>query len=232
MLSPKKWASLIVGLPLMVCFGLFMLSGFINGFDEAFKLLFDTPRDLFCSVMPFCDVETETEVLNTAKLWTRIHERAVLDVGKYETREEWRATQRTSLGIASVTHSMRMRATVSVTMGINLESVLPEDIVVDNENETVTVTLPQVQPIECFMADIEYFDRSCVAVCGDLERRLREDAMEDVIKSDGLSEALVGAYAEVQSTVASLIDPLVNEYDIFFVQDLEAPPRLTSSSCD
>jgi hypothetical protein len=61
---------------------------------------------------------------------------------------------------------------------------------------------------------------------------LREDAMEDVIKSDGLSEALVGAYAEVQSTVASLIDPLVNEYDIFFVQDLEAPPRLTSSSCD
>lgn len=232
MLSPKKWASLIVGLPLLACFILFMLSGLVNGFGEAFSLLLDTPRDLFCSVMPFCDVETETEVINTEVLWTRIHNRAVLDVGKYETREEWRATQRTSLGITSITHSMRMRATVSVTMGLNLELVDPEDIVVDDDNQSVTITLPPTQPIECFMEDIEYFDRSCVAVCGDLERKLREEAMDDVVESEELDVALVGAFEEAQSTIAGLIDPLINDYEIIFVKDEEVPPSLDSSSCN
>jgi hypothetical protein len=232
MLSPKKWASLIVGLPLMACFGLFLLSGFINGFDEAFGLIFDTPRDLFCSIVPFCDVETETEVVNTQILWTKIHERAVLDVGKYETHGEWRATRRTSVLVGSVTHSMKMEATVSVTMGLNIENVEQEDIVVDDENQTVTVTLPQAQPIECFMDDIEYFDRSCVLVCDDLERDLREKAMEDVLGRDELATALDEAYENAQSVIAGLIDPLANDYDIFFVQDTEVPLRLDSSSCD
>jgi hypothetical protein len=170
--------------------------------------------------------------VDVESVWMRIHDRGVLEVSRYETRAEWRATQQTSLGTTSVVHSMRMRATVDVRIGINLENVSLEDIVVDDENQTVTVTLPQTQPIECFIDDIEYFDRSCVVVCGDLERTLREEAMDDVLESEELAVAMAGTYEEVQSTIVGLIDPLANDYDIFFVQDTEIPLRLDSSSCD
>ncbi|PJF39053.1 MAG: hypothetical protein CUN55_15470, partial [Phototrophicales bacterium] len=149
---------LILLLPSLVLIGLFFTAGISNGFNEAFELVFTIPRNLFCSATGLCEVsDNDAKTIQEDEIWTRLYERALLDTGKYEIRGSWRA-ERTTL---FVTHSMRMNATVSVTMAINLENISPDDIVVDNEAQTVTIAIPPAQPVECFLTDIEYTDRSC-----------------------------------------------------------------------
>lgn len=212
-----------------LCIGIFALSVALNGFQEALELSFSVPRNLFCTVTALCDVSGngETKVVDTQEIWTRIHDRALLDVGKYETRKDWKAERTTW----PVTHSMRMRATVSVTMVINLQLVTEEDIVVDDENETITITLPQVQPAECFLSEIEYYDESCLLVCGDLENDLQEKAQESVLDSDELDTALDEAFINGQPAIAAFITP-VTDYQVVFVKSTENPPRVESGSCN
>lgn len=220
------WA---LAVPIVLCVGLFLVAAAVNGVDDALKLTFSAPRNLFCSVVKFCDVSGEgTQIVDTDDLWTRIHDRALLDVGKYETRKDWKAEQTTVV----VTHSMRMRATVSVTMVVNLENILPEDIVVDNDAQTIVVTMPPAQPAECFLSDIEYHDQSCLLVCDDLEDKLQENAIESVLDSDELDTALTDAYRQAQPIISGLLAPVARGYTISYVQRTGTPPRIESSSCN
>ncbi len=219
----------IAVIPVALFMGLFAISAAVNGFDEALELTFSAPRNLFCSVMPFCDVnDGEANIVDTQEIWTRIHERALLDTGKYETRRDWKAERTTW----PVTHSMRMRATMHVTMGVNLDNLLPEDIVVEEDSQSVTITLPPTQPIECFLTDIEYYDESCLLICGDLEQDLQEKARQNVLDSDELQLALDDAYQQAESVVSGLIAPAAEGYTIQFVQSAVSPPPIESGSCN
>lgn len=225
----RRYVYMILGLPLLLCIILFAISAAVNGIDEAFKLSLEGPRKLFCSVIDVCDDDSMgTEVVSVTEIWTRIHERALLDVGKYETRKDWRA----EISTWPVTHSMGMRATTSITLALNLGNILPEDIVVDEENKTITVTLPQVQPAECFLSEIEFHSESCLLVCDDLKKDLQEKAIEDVLDSDGLEVELVAAYERAKPIIGGLISPVARDYVINFVQRPEAPNPIESGSCN
>ena len=203
--SIKRTINFVILVPILILVGLFVASGISNGFDEAFNLFFSAPRNLFCSVVSFCDVEEE--VVKVDEIYEALYERALLDLGKYETRNEWRATSTTVV----VTNSMRMRATAHVTIALNLELMQEGDIVVDDEAQTVTITLPPTQPAECFLTDIEYFDKSCLpGTCGDLERRLQQSALDDARNSESLQTELIAAIERGQATVAGLLNPLTN----------------------
>lgn len=218
----------IIVLPIILCIGMFAISAAVNGVDEAVDLAISTPRNLFCSIVPFCDAPNEeTEVIDEELLWTRIHERALLDVGKFEQRRVWRAERSTFV----VTHSMRMRATLNVTIGVNLDNTGPDDIIVDEADKTITVTLSQAQPVECFLDNIEYYDRSCIGVCGDLEDDLVDDALDSWRDNEELQIELEAAYLRATREVTALIEPLAEDYTITFVQNPEAPPPITSGSC-
>lgn len=215
-------------LPFFLLVGLFLVAGFINGFDEALRLSFSAPRNLFCSVVDFCDVD-EGEVVKVDEIYSRIYERSLLDVGKYETRNDWRATSTTVV----VTNSMRMRATAHVTLALNLELMSPDDIVVDENAKTVTITTPPVQNAECFLTDIDYYDESCLpGTCGDLERRLQRTALDDAKNSTELERERGAAMERGQTTIAALIDPLASDYDILFRISDEAPPPVPGGSCN
>ncbi len=224
----RNTITLILIIPTLLLLGLFVAAGINNGFDEAFNLVITAPRNLFCSIVSFCEPDDETTVVREDELWTRIYERALLDTGKYETRGNWLARRTTFF----VTHSMRMQATVSVTMALNLGNIEPSDIVVDNDEQTVTITLPPAQPVECFLTDIVYSDRSCVGVCGELEQDLVAIAERDVYQSEELTVELVNAYERGKVALAALISPLAQDYELIFLQDEMPPAPIESSSCD
>lgn len=217
----------ILLIPSLLLIGLFMVAGLNNGFDEAFDLVVSVPRNLFCSATGLCDVD-ETTGIREDEIWTRLYERALLDTGKYEYHGVWRA-ERTSF---MITHSMRMEATVSVTLALNLANVTPDDIVVDNDAQTVTITIPPAQPVECFLTDIEYRDRSCAGTCGELEQDLASIAENDVYTSEELQLELINAYGRGKTILATLVDPLIDDYTLTFVQDEVPPPPIESTSCD
>ncbi len=224
----KRIISIIIAAPLVILLLLFVIVAVTQGIDEALELTWSAPRNLFCSIAPFCDVDDETEVVDLGELWTRIHERALLDIGKYETRQSWRAEQTTW----PVTHSMRMRATVHVTMGINLDNLTEEQIAIDEQNQTITITMPQVQPVECFLEDIEYYDESCLLVCDDLKQELQVVARRNVMGSDELAAELINARQRAEVEVSNLIEPFIEDYTLQFVTNPEAPPPIESGSCN
>ncbi len=218
----------ILAIPIVLCIGAFAISAAVNGVDEAVDMALSTPRNLLCSIVPFCDsTAEEAEIVDEQLVWTRIHERALLDLAKYEQRRDWRATVTTVF----VDHSMRMRATVNVTLAINLDNTHREDIVVDDETETITITLSQAQPVECFLTDIEYYDRSCIGVCGELEDKLLDQARDSWQNDDNLQIRLDEAFERGKIEITNLIEPIAKGYTIELIQDPEPPPPITSGSC-
>lgn len=166
-------------------------------------------------------------------VWTQIHERGIFDMRRYETRQEWEFTQDIVSVETNVPSRMRMRATVMIAIGMNLNNVQVNDIVADDANRSVTITLPQTQAIECFITDIEYVERLCVgADCGEIEEDLHEAAIRDVLGSEDFGVELDGAFEDTQIVVRGLIDELVNDYEIVFVKDRIAPPWVDRRSCD
>jgi hypothetical protein len=200
-------------------------------------LLFSDPLCESLDMLPFCEEEeTETTFADSVVLWEKIYERVILDVGKYEVRKDLRAERTPEvLGfLEAVTHSMRMRATVHVTMAINLESMQQEDIQIDEDTRTITITLPQAQPVECFLEDIEYYDESCIfEQCERLERDLRNKAFEEVLASDALEEQLDQAFFGAQDGIAELIAPFIeDDYQVEFLQSDERPDPIPGRTCD
>ncbi|NDJ86125.1 MAG: DUF4230 domain-containing protein [Chloroflexi bacterium] len=226
----RQLTTLVLALPMVALILLFVIAAAVNGVGEAVELTLSAPRNLFCSIVPFCDVGDgdETEIVDSEQIWTRIHERSVLDTGKYETRQSWKAERTTW----PVTHSMRMRATVHITMGVNLDNISREDIIVDDENESVTIVMPRAQPVECFLTEIEYYDESCLLVCDELEQDLQRKALERVQDSDEVAAEINLAYERAEADLAVLLTPFVEDYDLVFQQDTETPPRVEGSSCD
>lgn len=221
----RSTVTFILMLPTLLLGSVFIAAGATAGFDEAIDRLLNDPFGLLAIVFPF--LEDEDTVVQEDVLWTRIYERAVLDMGKYETRGEWNAG-RTTFGVRQ---TMRMTATVSVTMGVNLSNIEREDVVVDDEEQTVTIIMPAAQPVECFLSDIVYSDRSCLGACGELEQDLVQAAEQDVYESEELDVALIDAFERSKSTVSAFIAPLAEDYIIIFVQDDAAPPPVEGSSC-
>lgn len=200
-------------------------------------LLFSDPLCDSFDMLPFCDEEeAETTFADSVVLWEKIYERVILDVGKYEVRKDLRAERTPEvLGIwEAVTHSMRMRATVHVTMAINLETMEQEDIQVDEDSRTISITLPPVQPVECFLEDIEYYDESCIfEQCERLERDLRDKAFEEVLESDELQEELNQAFFRGQDGIAEIIAPFIDDdYRVEFLQSNEQPAPILGRTCD
>lgn len=227
MKSIKRLVIGVIALPLIVFVTLFVITGLTNGWNKALGIIWDGTRDLFCSAMPFCDTEEEVRVLGAEELWTRIYNRFVLDTGKYETRQNWSAEYR-SLG---VTHRGQMNATVHITIGVNMEGFTAEDIVVDNAAETITITVPPAQPVECFLSDIQYHSESCWGTCDEIHKKLQDTAIPDVLKSEALQAELLQKQQEAGTAIATIISPLAEGYTINFVWSDAAPIPIAGATC-
>ncbi|MCB9437483.1 MAG: hypothetical protein H6673_10900 [Anaerolineales bacterium] len=227
MVRAKRLIQGIIAIPLIIFVGLFVAAGLTNGWDKALGTMWDASRELFCSATGLCDTDEEVRVLGSEELWTRIHNRFVLDTGKYETRQNWSAEYR-SLG---VTHTGEMNATVNITIGVNMAGFTAEDIVVDNDAESITVTVPPAQPVECFLADIQYHNESCWGTCDEIHRKLQDTAIPDVLDSEEFRSELLNKQREAGTAIATIIDPLAEGYTINFVWSTETPIPIEGASC-
>lgn len=221
-------AMILVAFTCVFIFGVGVIN---NGLQATIDSFFDAPRDLFCSVVPFCDTKPiETRLVDERIVWTRIHERAVLDVGSLQRRGDWSAERTTMV----VTHSKNMSATVNITFGLNLMGIEEDDVQVDQQTQTVTVTLPPVQPVQCFITDEDFYGGFCIEVCDDLERDLRKKAIERTLDSEDFSQALLEATTRAQQEIASLID-IGNiadiPYNLVFQEGTEPGPEIPGANC-
>lgn len=200
---------------------------YTSGVEDAFNTIFEGPRDLFCDVTGLCGDEAETFVRED-ELYTVIWERGVLNVAKFDVvNGTYRATRQVVLAEAS----MRMQADVSVTLGLNLELLTEDDIVVDNENNTVSVTLPPVQPIDCFLTDVEFFDEVCLGQCDELRDDLRSKAIEDTLQREDFNAEYNTALEQARLLIGDLLDPVTQDYALNFVYDTTPPPPIAGSNC-
>lgn len=185
----------------------------------------------FCGFTGLCDVRNSEDFVEEAVIWTRLQERAVLDAGKFERNGQWRA-ERTTL--AFFTHSMRMRGTVNITLGLNLGAIQEADVQVDNEAEIITIALPPLQSVECFVADVEYYDRVCIDVCDDLERDLQRQAIESSLNSEEYQLFRTASLDRVKTELAKLINigNLTDiEYSLRFTEQTVNPPPIPGATC-
>jgi hypothetical protein len=220
----------VVMLAMLLIGGFLLISVATEGFDDTFDRLFSAPRDLFCDVTGLCESSEETELVDSEIVWTRISERSLLDLGKFEQNGRWRAER----NLLIVTNSMSMSGTVNITMAMNLGFITQEDITVTQDDPTVIIQLPPVQTAECFMTDVEYSDRFCIEVCDDLERDLQRKAIEQSLGSDELQQALQEALENAKVEIAKLID-IGNisdqDYRLQFSQKTETPPPIAGATC-
>jgi len=215
---------MILGTLVVVTFGALVAT---TGVEDAFNSIFEGPRDLFCEVTGLCSNEPETFVRED-ELYTVIWERGVLNVGKFDViGGTYRATRQVVLAEAS----MRMRADVSVTLGINLELLTEDDILVDNENNTVSVTLPPVQPIDCFLTDVEFFDEVCLGQCDELRADLRRNAMNDTLAREDFNAEYTNSQEQARFIIGDLLDPVTQDYALTFTYDMTTPPPIAGSNC-
>lgn len=200
---------------------------YTQGIEDAFNSIFGGPRDLFCDISGICGEDEETFV-RESELYTVIWERGVLNVAKFDVVG---GTYRATRSVALAEASMRMRADVSVTLGVNLELLEEEDIAVDNDANTVTVTLPPVQPIDCFLSDVEFYDEVCLGQCDELRDDLRRNALRDTLEREDFNAQYNDAQEQARFIIGDILDPLAQDYAISFVYDTDMPPPIAGSDC-
>lgn len=215
----------------VIIFGvIFAVSVATQGFDDTLSDFLNWPRDTFCNATGLCEVSNKTELLDEEIIWTRITERTLLDLGKFERNGDWRAEK----NVLFVTNSKRMRGTVNITMGMNLGFITEEDVIVDQTNRTITIAIPPIQEVECFVTDEEFYDSFCIEVCDDLERDLKKIAIERSLKADEFQVAKSEAYELAKTEIATLIDigNLSDEtYTVQFIEKDEDPPEIPGATC-
>lgn len=221
----------VVMLLAMVCGVVFTIGTINNGLEDTLNAFYNAPRDAFCSVLPFCDNESiDTVLVDERILWTKVSDRSVLDLGKFERRGDWHA-ERTTL---VVTHTKNMRGTVNITMGMDLGAIDQDDIVVDQDALSITITIPPVQPVECFVNEVEYYGGFCIEVCDDLERDLQSMAIERSLDSEDFDQALVNAEEDAKVEIATLLD-IGNitdlDYTLQFVESTDGPTDIPGATC-
>jgi hypothetical protein len=207
------------------------------GFLLTYGLLTNRLDDMLCDLNPFCEgEEVEIKVVDEQIIWTRITDRTVLDLGKFERNGAWRAERDLRLPVVGTlaTESKRMRGTVNITMGMNLEGLTQEDITVDQSTLTITIALPPVQPVECFMVGEEFYDNACATVCDELERELEATAIQRTLESEAFGVELTNKFNEAQVSIAQLIDigNITNlQYTLRFTQQERIPAILPGTTC-
>ena len=208
-----------------------VLATILLGFFITYGLLTNQLDEMFCNINPFCDIENaETEIVDEQIIWEKFTERTVLDLGKYERNGEWRATRNTLFA----TWSKNMRGTVNITMGMNLTLVNQENITIDQSERIITIALPPIQPVDCFMTEQDYFGGACIDVCDELERDLEKKAIEGTLDSEGFEVAMDGALVDAKSTIAEFIDigNIGNEpYTLRFTEQEGSPPPIPAATC-
>jgi hypothetical protein len=224
----------IVMLVLLVFAVIFGISVATRGFEDTFSAFINFPRDVFCATFNTCEGKNlEARLAEETIIYTKIHERTVLDLGKFERGGEWKATEDTLF----ITHVRRMKATVNITFGMNLGAITEEDIVVDNTTQTIQVALPPIQPVECFLENRDFyadFGEGCVDVCDDLEKKLQEMAIKRSLESEEYAQSRDRAWLDAQEQVAQLIDigNLADiEYHIQFVEKQGDIPKIQGETC-
>ena len=215
----------------LVCGAVFTIGTINNGLNDTLNAFYNAPRDAFCSVVPLCESKSlDTVLVDEQILWTKFSERTVLDLGKFERRGEWHA-ERTTL---VVTHSKNMRGTVNITMGMDLSAIEQQDIVVNQEDLTISITIPPVQPVECFLNEVEYYGGFCVEVCDDLERDLQRMAIERSLDSEDFNQSLIGASEDAKVEIANILD-IGNitdvDYSLQFIQSTDGPTDIPGATC-
>lgn len=228
MRSIRNVTMFTLSLPFLFFAGLFVTVGLINGFDDALRISLRAPRDLFCSLTTLCGESDGNQFITEDEIYTRVWAREVLQLALFESRNTYRQTRDVAFGAEA---SMRMNAEVNITIGVNLELIQLDDIVVDNEAQTVTIVLPQVQPIDCFLEDVEFFDEFCLGQCDELRDDLRSSAIDEAFNSEVYQTELINAAEEAQFSIGRLIDPLTDDYIIVFEESLETPGPIAGSSC-
>lgn len=210
--------------------GAILVSIFL-GFFIMYGLITNQLDDMFCELNPFCESkEAETKLVDEQIIWEKFTERTVLDLGKYERNGEWRATRDTLF----ITHSKNMSGTVNITMGMNLALVTQENITVDQNERIITIALPPMQAVDCFITEQDFFGGACIDVCDDLERDLEKKAIENTLKSDAFDAALDGALVEAKTTISEFIDigNIGNEaYTLRFTEQADSPPKMPAATC-
>lgn len=207
-----------------------VIATILIGFLVTYGLLTDQLDDMFCELNPFCEVEEVETVVDEQIIWEKFTERTVLDLGKYERNGEWRATRNTLFA----TWSKNMRGTVNITMGMNLTLVDQDNITVDRDERIITIALPPIQPVDCFITEQDFFGGACIDVCDDLERDLEEKAIEGTLESEGFAIAMDGALVDAKSTIAEFIDigNISNEpYTLRFTEQTIDPPAIPAATC-
>ena len=221
----------VVMIAALLCGAVFTIGTINNGFQDTLNAFYNAPRDAFCSIIPLCGSKSfDTALVDEQILWTKISERTVLDLGKFERRGDWHAERSTLV----VTHTKNMRGTVNITMGMNIGAIAPEDIVVNQEDLSITITLPPVQPVECFVNEVEYYGGFCIEVCDELERDLLRMAIERSLNSDEFDQAMVSAEADAKVELATILDigNITNiDYTLRFLQSTEEPPAIPGKTC-
>ncbi|MFP4322373.1 MAG: DUF4230 domain-containing protein [Anaerolineales bacterium] len=145
----------------------------------------NTATSIFDAVSNICLVNCGDSVtqINTGPLLQAIEQQGFLEGARANNNlpniyasNEWP-------GLLPGRRSLRYNAFVTVTAGIDLENVSPQDI--RTAGNTVTVVLPPAQVRDCILdeAASSYFDRRCSAIgvvdvgCGGLEAELRAQAL-------------------------------------------------------
>ena len=208
-----------------------VLATILLGFFITYGLLTNQLDEMFCEINPFCETDkAETKIVDEQIIWEKFTERTVLDLGKYERNGEWRATRNTLIA----TWSKNMRGTVNITMGMNLALVDQENITIDRTERIITIALPPVQPVDCFITEQDFFGGACIDVCDDLERDLEKKAIEGTLDSEAFDAAMDGAVIEAKSTIAEFIDigNISNEpYTLRFTEQAGSPPAIPAATC-
>lgn len=130
-------------------------------------------------------------------------------------------------------YNMSYSANLVVTFGIDFREITFDDIEIDGSK--VIIQWPNVQLRDCIIDEqlSEYYDRDCdvqgvFEICDELERELRETALEEIVRYDH-SEFLQKADTTARNTLRRWLEDVGGVGEVVFEPDPNPLP-LTSAN--
>lgn len=162
------------------------------------------PEEFCLSVFGDCEEPPAPLEVDVTQIITEIRAQAFIETARADQTLEVRATERGALGVSG---SLRYRAFLTVTAGVDLMSQEPSVV---SEGQSVTVTLPQPQIRDCILNLEEsfFYEYDCTLVgCDSLEDTLPTLALESAA-NEGTEPILADARLEAQRIIGELVQDI------------------------
>lgn len=209
--------------------GIIVLIGFASFFSD--------PVDSVLGLFGF-ERDSEAEEVDSRIIMLGIREMALLQTASGDIH----ITKEVIDAGAAPDARLRMAYVGSVNVGIDLERLTEENVVVNADN-SLTITLPPIQILECALRQPEIVSMSCTDIpfvqdCDDIRTKLQDAAYErsmnelreqaqqnEIFTSDG-QRLLDVAYDGVEEAVYNLVVTLDDGLDDVRVQFVRNPEQL------